>query len=413
MSPEPSSSRPPEARPSRLIDWLAADPAGRSALGAACRTRIHELEPTLQAWQQFAPQAASGGGPLAGIPVGVKEIIETRGLATEYGSPIYHGRIATEDAAIVQRLRQAGAQIFGTTRSTAFAYFTPTITRNPRNPAHTPGGSSSGSAAAVAAGMVPLALGTQTAGSVLRPASFCGVTGFKPSFGLLPTEGVYPFAPSLDTVGFFTATAADMAALWSALGWSVEEPADFVFGAVSPLPNVEPAMAAVFNATLDRCRRAGLRIEPVDLRTMQSTLEAAVRTVMQYEAARIHERHFRDHREQLGPLGDLVAIGLAMPAEKYESARRDIAEWKLHLAAQFRATPVILTPASLGPAPVGLGATGDPRMNAPWTALGTPAISVPMPVGDGMPMGLQMTADVGHEGRLLRAAVALEAAWSD
>lgn len=408
MAPVSPIPRPPAPR---LTDWLAADAARRQQLTASCRERIQELEPTLQAWRQFAPQPVSGDGPLAGIPVGVKEIIETKGLATEYGSEIYRGRVATTDAAIVTRLRQAGAQIFGTTRSTAFAYFTPTVTRNPRNPAHTPGGSSSGSAAAVAAGMVPLAIGTQTAGSVLRPASFCGVTGFKPGFGFLPTEGVYPFAPSLDTVGFFTATPADMAALWSALGWNVGAPEEMVFGAVDPLPGVEPAMAGAFTATLDRCRRAGFRIEPVDLRAMQTTLEAAVRTVMQYEAARIHERHFREQRALLGPLGDLVAIGLAMPRETYEAARRDIAEWKGKMAAQFRSTPILLTPASLGPAPHGLGATGDPRMNAPWTALGTPAIAVPMPVGNGMPMGLQLTVDVGQEATLLRAAVTLAAVW--
>jgi Asp-tRNA(Asn)/Glu-tRNA(Gln) amidotransferase A subunit family amidase len=340
----------------------------------------------------------------------VKEIVETKGLATEYGSAIYRGRIATTDAAIVTLLRRTGAQIFGTTRSTAFAYFTPTVTRNPHNPENTPGGSSSGSAAAVAAGMVPVAVGTQTAGSVLRPASFCGVTGFKPGFGVLPTEGIYPFAPSLDTAGFFTATAADMAALWLALGWPVAAPEDITFGVVEPLPAVEPVMAAAFGATIERCRRAGFRVEPVDLRAMQATLEGAVRTVMQYEAARIHERHFREQRALLGPLGDLVAIGLAMPEEQYAAARRDIADWKERMAAQFQRTPVILTPASLGPAPRGLSATGDPRMHAPWTALGTPAIAVPMPVGDGLPMGLQMTAAIGDEARLLRAAMTVEAA---
>src|SRR5439155_3604433 len=170
---------------------------------------------------QVAPQRPTGNGKLLEIPFGAKDIIETKGMATEYGSPIYKGRIGTEDAAIVRELRNRGAVLMGKTQSTAFAYRTPAPTRNPRNLEHTPGGSSSGSAAAVAAGMVPFAIGTQTGGSVLRPASFCGVTGFKATYGLLPMEGVLPFAKSLDTLGFFTHTAADMLALWDAAGHAI------------------------------------------------------------------------------------------------------------------------------------------------------------------------------------------------
>ena len=164
------------------------------------------------------PQTPTGTGALSGIPFGVKDIIETKGLATEYGSAIYKGRIGTDDAAIVRQLRQRGGVLLGKTHTTAFAYTTPAPTHNPRNLADTPGGSSSGSAAAVAAGMVPVAIGTQTGGSTIRPASFCGVTGFKTSYGLLPMEGVFPFAKSLDTLGFFTHTAADMLAFWEAIG---------------------------------------------------------------------------------------------------------------------------------------------------------------------------------------------------
>src|ERR1700720_2503370 len=162
--------------------------------------------------------------------------METRGLSTEYGSAIYKGRIGTADAAIVREMRQRGALLLGKTHCTAFAYFTPPPTRNPRDLEHTPGGSSSGSAAAVAAGMVPVALGTQTKGSVLRPASFCGVTGFKPSYGLLPMDGVLPLAKSLDTLGFFTHAASDMARLWEALGYLVSRTEDGVLGTPIPLP---------------------------------------------------------------------------------------------------------------------------------------------------------------------------------
>jgi len=162
-------------------------------------------------------------GTLFAIPFGAKDIIETRGLATEYGSPIYRGRIGVEDADIISELQGRGAILLGKTQTTAFAYITPSPTRNPRNLNHTPGGSSSGSAAAVAARMVPLALGTQTKGSVLRPASYCGVTGFKPTFGSFSMRGILPFAKSLDTLGFFTNTARDMLSLWHALDRQVRQ----------------------------------------------------------------------------------------------------------------------------------------------------------------------------------------------
>ncbi len=178
--------------------WVMASRRMREAALQPCVERIRSLDGEIQAWVQVLPQEPTGNGALRAIPFGVKDIIETRGLATEYGSPIYKGRIGTVDAAIVRQLRQRGGVLLGKTQTTAFAYQQPAPTRNPRNLAHTPGGSSSGSAAAVAAGMVPLALGTQTGGSVLRPASYCGGTGFKTSYGLLPMDGVLPFAKSFD-----------------------------------------------------------------------------------------------------------------------------------------------------------------------------------------------------------------------
>ena len=207
-----------------LSQWLAASRKTRDATLQPCVDRIRSLDGEIQAWVQVLPQKATEAGALSGIPFGVKDIIETRGLATEYGSAIYKGRIGTADATIVRELRRRGGALLGKTCTTAFAYRTPGPTRNPRNLAHTPGGSSSGSAAAVVAGMVPFALGTQTRGSVLRPASYCGVTGFKPSYGVLPMEGVLPLAKSLDTLGFFTQTPADMLRLWAALGYSEGRP---------------------------------------------------------------------------------------------------------------------------------------------------------------------------------------------
>jgi len=196
--------------PETFQEWLRGDARTRKRALELSLQRIREMDSSIHAWVQIRPQPQTANGPLAGIPFGVKDIIETRGLATEYGSPIYKGRIGTDDAAIVQDLRRLGAILLGKTQTAAFAFQDPAPTRNPRNLEHTPGGSSSGSAAAIAAGMVPLALGTQTGGSILRPASFCGVTGFKASYGLFSMEGVLNYSKSLDTLGFFAHTPDDM-----------------------------------------------------------------------------------------------------------------------------------------------------------------------------------------------------------
>src|SRR6185295_4487435 len=204
------------ADPARLEtfrQWFYASPGVRELSLKPLVDRIREADQSIQAWVQVAPQSPGGSGKLSGIPFGVKDIIETKGLATEYGSPVYKGRIGTADARIVRDLRGRGAVLLGKTRTTQFAYRTPGPTRNPRDLAHTPGGSSSGSAAAVAAGMVPFTIGEQTRGSMIRPASFCGVTGFKPTYDLLSMEGVLIVARSLDTLGLFTPTPEDMLAL--------------------------------------------------------------------------------------------------------------------------------------------------------------------------------------------------------
>src|SRR6266852_1818664 len=229
-----------------FTQWLKASRKARGLALQPCLDRIRAMDPSIHAWVQVMPEKPTGNGTLSGIPFGVKDIIETQGLATEYGSPVYKGRIGTADAAIVRDMRQRGGILLGKTQAAAFAYRTPAPTRNPRDLEHTPGGSSSGSAAAIAAGMVPVALGTQTLGSVLRAASYCGVTGFKPSYGLLPMEGVLPLAHSLDTLGFFTPTPSDMLLLWEALGQPVGGKEDVTLGVVEPLPEVEPPMANAF-----------------------------------------------------------------------------------------------------------------------------------------------------------------------
>lgn len=391
-----------------FTQWLKASREIRELALQPALERIRAMDVSIQAWVQVLPQRPTGNGKLSEIPFGAKDIFETGGLATEYGSPIYKGRIGTSDAAIVRELRQRGGVLMGKTQCAAFAYRTPPPTHNPRDLAHTPGGSSSGSAAAVAAGMVPVALGTQTAGSVLRPASFCGVTGFKASYGLLPMDGVLPFAKSLDTLGFFAHTAADMFAFWESLGYSTGPTEDFALAAPDPMPEVEPAMAVAFQDALSRLRGAGVSIRSVDIAGMLAKLSDAHRTVMFYEGARFHEQRFHEYGARLADLADLVRDGLQIPVQQYDEAMRYIAECKTRVAELYKVTPVILAPAATGPAPLGLESTGDPRMNAPWTALGTPAISIPMPVAHGLPLGLQLTADHGQDARVIQTAVRLQ-----
>jgi len=401
-------ARADASHPETFREWLAASPDARAAGVTACLDRIRRMDDDIHAWVQVAPQPPTGSGPLSGIPFGMKDIVETKGLATEYGSPIYKGRIGTEDAAIVRELRRRGGVLLGKTHTTAFAYRTPAPTRNPRNLAHTPGGSSSGSAAAVAAGMVPFAVGTQTGGSVLRPASFCGITGFKPTYGRLRMDGVLPFAKSCDTLGLFTHTAADMIALWDALGYATAASADASLAAADPLPVVDPEMAAAFQKAVARIRAAGVAVRSLDIRATLERLVGVAQTLMFYEGARVHEQEYKQYGSRLDDMADLVREGLQIPAARYEEAKQLVATARTEIGELHKATPVILVPAAVGPAPRGLASTGDSRMNAPWTALGTPAITIPMPVGDALPLGLQLTATHGDEARLLRVAARLQ-----
>lgn len=404
-----ASSRTAAAQGARLetfTEWMNASRRDREQAVKACLERIQAMDPKIEAWVQVAPQPALGDGPLVGIPFGAKDIMETRGLSTEFGSPIYKGRLGTTDAAIVTLLRRRGAILLGKTHTTAFAYRTPAPTRNPRNLEHTPGGSSSGSAAAVAAGMVPFALGTQTRGSILRPASFCGITGFKPTYGLVSIEGVLPYAKSLDTIGFFTQTPADMLALWEAMGHSPGRDEEFVVGVPDPMPEVDADMAAAVQNAVATLRRAGVATRPVDIAGLLKAADAATNVIAFYEGARFHEERWKEHGRRLLDLADLVEKGLKIPAAEYERARQQVRDGQSRLNELYRTTPIILVPAAPGAAPRGLSTTGDPRINAPWTGFGTPAVSIPMRV-TGLPLGLQVTADRGQDARVLRAAVRL------
>jgi len=389
-----------------FTDWLRADRDARKRALEQCLQRIRELDPMIHAWVQVKPEKPTGDGPLFGIPYGAKDIIETQGLATEYGSPLYKGRLGNADAAIIRQMRSRGAILLGKTVTTAFAYRTPGPTRNPRNPEHTPGGSSSGSAAAVAAGMVPFSIGEQTRGSMIRPASYCGVTGFKPTHDLLPMEGVLPLSKSLDTLGLFTHTPAGMMALWKSLGYPTGGAEQFMFGAPEPVPDCEPEMRNAFRQAVSLLRKSGVGIKAIDVADSLKKLDEANDVEMFYEGARFHEARLKKFGDKLDqPLANLVRDGLKIPAQRYDEAKRFLAQSRMQFAELFKSTPVILTPAATGPAPLGLSTTGDPRMNAPWTALGTPAVSVPLPVASGLPLGLQLTADLGQDARVLQAGL--------
>lgn len=361
-----------------------------------------EIEPAVLAWASVSPDPQPSSGPLLGLPFGAKDIFETRDLPTAYGSPLYAGRRGSRDAALVDELVRAGAVLLGKTHTTAFASFDPAPTRNPRYPGHTPGGSSAGSAAAVAARMIPFAIGTQTLGSVLRPASYCGVCGFKPSFGLISMEGALPFAPSLDTAGLFTETAGDMLCLWTR-GFGGRYDSPLVCAARFRAEAGEDAVARA----AERLRANGVPVADMDPPEGWDRLPAAARTVNTYEGARSHAERYREFGDRIGVrLAELVRQGMAMPEGEYQAALAHITRMRGAVAQIFWEFPIILTPTA-GPAPAGFDSTGDPSLQAPWTALGVPAISVPLPVS-GAPLGLQMVAAWGRDDALVSVAAQAE-----
>ena len=326
-------------------------------------------------------------------------------MPTAYGSPLYAGHRGTHDAALIEELKFAGAVLLGKTHTAAFASFDPAPTRNPRLPGRTPV-ESAGSAAAVAAGMVPFAIGTQTLGSVLRSASYCGVCGFKPSYGLISIDGALPFAPTLDTVGFFTESADDMLCLWTR-GFSGQSDALVRRPALFRVPAEEPMERAMRHAA-EGLRASGVEVEEMDPPEGWDGLLAAARTVNAYEGARSHAGRYREFGERIGTrLAALVRQGLAIPEGEYQAALDHIARMRSAASQIFWEYPAILTPAAAGPAPEGLGSTGDPSQNARWTALGLPAISVPLPVS-GAPLGLQITGAWGRDDAVVSVAAQAE-----
>ena len=430
------------------LNWLSATDAARAIrdgaisseqLTEACLGRVREVDDTVQAWAFLDPEHALGQarardqerregrptGPLHGLLVAIKDIIDTEDMPTEDGSVLHAGRTPAHDAMVVAMLRAAGAVIFGKTVTTELATYAPGKTRNPHNPEHTPGGSSSGSAAAVAVGMVPLALGSQTNGSVIRPASFCGVYGFKPTYGLIPRTGVLKLSRTLDQIGVFARTIEDAALLGEQLiGYDEDDPdtrprarAPLVetAGAEPPLP---PQLAFVKGPAWGRATEetkqafAELVAELSDcvfeVDVGESTASALEyhRTIMEAEMAANLDLEWEKGRDRISPsLRAQLERGRGITALDYQRARARIPLLNAGFDDIFERCEAIITPAAAGTAPQGLDSTGDPAFCTLWTLCGMPALNLPLMQGEnGLPLGVQLVGPCGSDARLLRTA---------
>jgi len=380
---------------------------------------IRAREPEIGAFAALVDESdlplTSIDGPLAGVAVGVKDIFDTSDLPTAYGAPsIYPPAPARHDAAIVSALRRAGAVVVGKTTTTEFAFLHPTATRNPRAPGRTPGGSSAGSAAAVAAGVIPLAVGTQTGGSVIRPASYCGAVGYKPTFGWLPTSGLKCFSWSLDTVGLFTQSVSAMREYAQVLTGRVlaAESRPLVVGVVQEYPWGAPS-AGMQRALEQAClllREAGHTVRPLVLPPIGSSAFHAHADVQGWEATTALDWEWRHHRDELSTeLRDYLVEARAVSAGGYERAQGVAAQARHELAQWLEGCDVLLTPSAPGEAPEGFGSTGASTFNRLWTLLGWPCVSVPGLVGEqGAPLGMQLIGRLGEDARVLEAAQGLE-----
>jgi Asp-tRNA(Asn)/Glu-tRNA(Gln) amidotransferase A subunit family amidase len=430
------------------LEWLSATDAARAIAGGemtseqlvqACLARIAAAEPEVQAWQYLDPEHAlvqarardldrregKPCGPLHGVPVGIKDIIDTGDMPTEDGTVLHAGRTPDRDATVVAMLRSAGAVIMGKTVTTECATYSPGKTRNPHNPKHTPGGSSSGSAAAVAAGMVPLALGSQTNGSVIRPAAFCGVYGFKPTHGLIPRHGIMKLSRTLDHVGVFARTIEDVALLTEQLVGHDERDPDTAPRARIPFarvaaeePPLPPLIAfvrtPVWERASDETKEAFAELadalgKQCEVHELPESVAAAWdwhRCIMHAEMAANLDLEWEKGRDKLSEsLRSRLAEGRAVSALAYQQARARIPALHEGFDELFSRYDAVLTPSAPGTAPEGLAATGDPAFCSLWTIAGLPAINLPLMRGaNGLPLGAQLVGARHQDARLLRTA---------
>ena len=392
-------------------------------LTEACLGRIDAREADVGAWTHIDPEAQRAaaarldadkpGGVLFGLPVGIKDIIDTSDAPTEYGCEAFKGHRPALDAACVSLVRQAGGLSFGKTVTTELAYFSAGKTVNPHNGAHTPGGSSSGSAAAVADCMVPLAFGTQTGGSVIRPASFCGVVGYKATHESLPLAGVSALAHSLDTLGFFAREVPDIALMRAAMIGAGPDLAEVPGPPRIGLCNTyewalaDKAMRDAVEASARAAEAAGAEVHDIDLPEPFSRMVEAQKIVMAYEASLDLAYVYAERREALrAPTIALVEQGLAASYDEYMAAIALGRQCRRLLDDIFAGVDLLLCPSSVGEAPLLDKGTGDPVFNRMWTQLGTPCISLPGHVGpSGLPLGVQTVGAIGDDDRLI--------AWSN
>jgi len=433
-SPEPASLAATDLRDRIARGEITASAAVRSSLD-----RIAVADGDVEAWAFLDAGLATAQaeaidhfrgagrplGALHGVPVAIKDIIDTRDMPTENGTVLDAGRRPSKDAAVVERLRAAGAIILGKTVTTELAVYHPGKTRNPRDAGRSPGGSSSGSAAAVAAGMVPLAIGTQTNGSVIRPASYCGVVGYKPSRGLVSRRGILKQSPALDAVGVFARSVEDAALLADAItGPDPQDPQTLLAAPPALLatamsrPPVKPTLAFVRSPVWDQaeedvkagfCELAealGPAIEEVVLPPAFDSVHRMHAAVMLADIARNYARYMEAGRQQLSEkLLGMIAEGEAMRAVDYSLALDWIDVMNAALEEIFVRYDAIVTPAATGEAPRGLGSTGSPVFSTIWTYCGVPAITLPLLEGsNGMPLGVQLVGRRLYDGRLLRTA---------
>lgn len=389
----------------------------------AFQERIAEREPVLNAWTALAGEAALARareldrgpilGPLHGLPIGAKDLFDTVDLPTAYGSPIYAGQQPLADAAPVALARAAGAVILGKTVTTEFATYQPGPTRNPHHLDHTPGGSSSGSAAAVADRMTPLAFGSQTAASIIRPASFCGVVGYKPSFGRLTRAGVKSLAESLDTIGGFGTSVDDVGLLLGALSGDAS---------LITLPTLHSApRIGLFHTAWDQTRpetraamvlahkalsRVGARVVEAKVPERCAAMAQTHVEVMAYEAARALAFERQAHRTQLSPgLAQMLDAGAAMSYEQYRGLKEAAELARQDLLALFGDYDVLLAPSAAGVAPLAASGTGDPLFCRMWSLFGLPCVHLPFASGPlGLPVGLQVVAPFNEDTRCLSMA---------
>jgi Asp-tRNA(Asn)/Glu-tRNA(Gln) amidotransferase A subunit family amidase len=394
------------------------------ALLADCIAHVREREPVVHAFTHVdfdgamararALDAGASRGLLHGLPIGVKDVFDTVDMPTGYGSPIYSGHRPASDAASVALARDAGAIVLGKTVTTEFATFHPGPTCNPHDPSRTPGGSSSGSAAAVADAMVPLAFGTQTAGSIVRPAAYCGVVGYKPTYGTVSRVGVKMISDTLDTIGGFGRTVPDVALFVAALCGrhdlliedAQREAPRVGLCRTYEWDRVQPETAALFDSVGKRLRDAGANVREVTLPQAFAGLAAAQTTIMVREVAECLAFERLAHREALSPeLIEMVGKGLAVSADAYDEARALAESARGMLAQVFDGLDVLVAPSTAGYAPAGIAATGDPLFNRIWTLLRVPCVHVPAPRGSGaLPLGVTVVGRLHADRATLRAA---------